>query len=133
MKLSEQLKALEDRIKDSYVNGTTVEDAERLAAEFLHAQMLVSKALKSISLEARMKKQGVKAIRAAVYLDEVRKADKKPSDVLLGAMIDSNDLVSSEETAFHEAEEERDELERYYNIFRESHIYYRGIGKGRYE
>lgn len=128
----QMLQDLEEVIIRTYESGTTLDEAERLAARFLSAQMSVSSALRDLDLTARMAKSGVKAVRAAVYLSEVQKADKKPSDVLLAAIVDSDEIVSSEQTRLDTAEVDRDDLERYYNIFREAHIYYRGISKGRF-
>lgn len=120
-------------IKAAYEQGVTMEQAERLAGRFLHAMILVSEELKTADLDSRMRKTGVKAIKAAVYLKEATKGDKKPSDVLLGALVDSNDAVRQEQDAFDEAEVKRDNLHNYYNIFKESHVYARGIAKGRFE
>ncbi len=129
----EQLKDLEDIIVSSYESGVTLVDAEKLAARFLAAQIQVSQVLTTVDLDARMAKTGVKAVKAAVYLSEVQKSEKKPSDVLLGAIVDSSELVTSEQNRMDDSEAKRDELERYYNIFREAHIYYRGISKGRFD
>lgn len=129
----EQLKDLEDIIVNSYESGTTLDEAEKLAARFLSAQIQVSAALRSVDLTARMAKSGVKAVRAAVYLSEIQKAEKKPSDVMLGAIVDSDDLVTSEQNRLDTAEVDRDSLERYYNIFANAHLYYRGIAKGRFD
>jgi len=68
-----------------------------------------------------------------VYLDEAKKQDKKPSDVMLGALVDANDIVAGEQKRFDEAEADRDELERIYNVFREAHIHFRSIAKGRFD
>lgn len=126
-------KQLEAKIKESYETGVTLENAERLAAEFLYAQLQVSEALKSADLDSRMKKSGVKAIRAAIYLDAVQKADKKPSDVMLEQMINSNELVLGEQTSLDTAEVDKASLERYYDVFLNSHIFYRAVSKGRFE
>lgn len=126
-------KALESEIETSYVEGVTLEEAEKLAGQFLHAQMQVSVELKKADLDSRMRKSGMKALRAAVYLEEATKGEKKPSDVMLQALVDVNKLVQEEQNAFDLAESARDELERYYNIFINAHIYYRGIAKGKFE
>lgn len=131
--VEKQLELLSNKIKAAYEEGTTVDDAEKLAAEFLYAQIMVSDAIKTTALNTHMRKAGVKAIKAAVYLSEVQKSDKKPSDVLLSAIVDSNDMVASEETSYFESLENKESLERYYNIFREAHLYFRGISKGRFE
>lgn len=133
MELKELSESIEESIKQTYEAGVSLENAEKLAAKTLAAMMAVSRELKSASLDAKMKKSGFKAIRAAVRLEEVRKSDKKPTESTLDAIIDSNDMVSGEEARMYEAEETRDELNRYYDIFKEAHIYYRGISKGRFE
>lgn len=127
------IKELELKIEESYESGITLEEAEKLAAKFLRAQILISRELQKTDLDSRMKKSGVKALKAALYLVEVQKTDKKPSDVLLGNLVDSNELVVGEQNAFDTAETRRDELERYYNIFREAHVHYRQVSKGRFE
>ncbi len=124
---------LENAIANAYEAGTSLDEAEKLAAKFLFAQIKVSEELKKSDLDTKMRKSGVKAIRAAIYLDGATKGDKKPSDVLLQAQVDMNDLVIGEQNAYDIAETDRDELERYYNIFREGHLYFRGISKGRFE
>lgn len=130
MSFQELCKSLEKKIQNAYTEGVTMEEAEKLAAEFLFAQIRISEALKTADLSARMRKSGVKAVRAAVYLDGAKQGDKKPSDVLLQAQVDTNELVSGEQDALDQAEVERDELERYYNIFQNGHIYFRGVAKG---
>lgn len=126
-------KALETDIQNSYEEGVTVVDAEKLAGRFLHAQMQVSNELKKADLDSRMRKTGVKAVRAAIYMEAATKTDKKPSDVMLEAQVNLNELVQGEQQEFDKAEAAKDDLERYYNIFREGHIYFRGIAKGKFE
>jgi hypothetical protein len=72
----------------------------------------------------------VKEIRARMYLEECGKADKKPSDVLLGALVDSNPLVMAAQNGFDEAEVDTGELERLYNVFGNAHIHFRTISRG---
>ena len=123
---------LESKIKDSYEEGVTLERAERLASEFLYAQIQVSTVLKQADLDSRMRKSGVKAIRAAIYLDIVSKADKKPTESQISALIDSDSIVTNEQKEFDMAEVDRDALERYYNIFQNAHIFFRGVSKGKF-
>jgi hypothetical protein len=120
---------LENKIIESYEDGITLEVAEKLAGEFLHAQMVISSELKKKDLDSRMKKQGVKALRAALYLDQKSKAEKI-TEANMAALLDSNELVSSEQNSLDEAEANRDELERYYNIFNSAHVYFRQLSKG---
>jgi hypothetical protein len=123
---------LEAKIQDSYESGTTVDQAEKLAAEFLHAQLKVSDQLKVLDLDARMRKSGVKSIKAALYLDAVQKNDKKPTEAMLSALIDSNELTVGEQSRLDEAEAEKAHLERYYDIFTNAHIFFRGVAKGNF-
>lgn len=125
-------KHLEAKIQNSYTEGNTLEEAEKLAAEFLHAQMKVSDELKNLDLDARMRKSGVKAIRAAIYMDAATKDPKKPSDVMLDAIVNMNDLVQGEQNELDKAEVERSALERYYDIFGNAHIFFRGVAKGNF-
>ncbi len=124
---------LEKKIEDSYISGISTEHAEKLSGEFLHAQLKVSEQLKKADLDARMRKSGVKAVRAAIYLDIVQKADKKPTESQIAAMIDSDKIVVDEQRGLDEAEVLRDEMERYYSIFQNAHIHYRTIAKGKFE
>jgi hypothetical protein len=124
------LESLEQKIVTSYEQGVTVSDAEKLAGEFLVGQIRVSEALKNADLDARTRKSGLKAIRAALYLDTVQKTDKKPTEAQITAMLDSNELVVGEQSAFDTAEVDRNELERYYDIFANAHVHFRSIAKG---
>lgn len=129
-KFEQFCKNLENKIIATYEEGVSLTEAEKLAGEFLHAQIVVSNELKKADLNSRMRKTGLKALRSALYLDAATKSDKKPSDTYLDNVITSNELVSGEQNALDTAEVERDDLERYYNIFQNAHIHYRGIAKG---
>lgn len=130
---SQMCKALEAKIQVSYEEGVTVAEAEKLAAEFLHAQLRVSDELKAQDLSARMRKSGLKAVRAAIYLEIVQKSEgKKPTESNIGALVDSDELVTGEQNAMDTAEVERDALERYYNVFGNCHIHFRNISKGNF-
>lgn len=132
-KFTEFCKELEAEIERTYTEGATLEEAERLAAKFLSAQLAVSGELKKADLDSRMRKSGVKAIRAALYLEIVSKSDKKPTEAQISALIDSDQLVTDEQLEYDRAEVDKAELERYYDIFVNSHIYFRGIAKGKFE
>jgi hypothetical protein len=80
-----------------------------------------------------MRKSGVKAIRAAVYLEGATKGEKKPSDVLLEAVVNTDKIVQDEQNALDAAEVRRNGLENYLSVFREAHIFFRGVAKGRFE
>lgn len=130
MTLQEYIKILENDIKNSYEQGISQTDAEKLAGTFLVAQIRLAEELKTAGLDSRMKKSGIKAVRASAYLDIVQKSDKKPTEAQIAAMIDTDGLVNSEQESFDRAEINLDYLERYYDIFKEAHIHFRSIAKG---
>ena len=133
MDFNEFCKELETTIKNSYEEGTTLDEAEKLAAKFLFAQIQVSNHLKSADLDTRMRKSGVKAVRAAVYADTCAKHEKKPTVDALEHALNSNGLVNEQQQELDKAEVSKNELERLYDVFSNAHIYYRGIAKGRFE
>jgi hypothetical protein len=124
---------LETIIQTAYTDGTTIDEAERLAGRFLHAQMLVSKELLAADLDARMRKTSVKAIRSAFYMEEATKGDRKPSDTYIENFINKNELVQGEQDALDGAEVHEANLERYYNIFINAYHYFNARAKGRFE
>lgn len=130
MNFKDLCESLEQQIINAYSESITLEEAEKLAGQFLHAQMKVSVELKKASLDARMRKSGVKAIRAAIYLEICSKADKKPTETAIESMINTTKEVNQEQEAFDIAEVESEELERYYNIFQQAHVYFRQMSRG---
>lgn len=121
---------LEEQITEAYTSATSPLEAEKLAARFLTAQMRVSDELRKADLDSRMRKSGLKAVKAAVYMEACSKADKKPSDVLLEHTINMHELVAKEQDGLDEAEVTRDDLERYFRIFESAHVYFRNVAKG---
>lgn len=124
---------LQKDIQDAYENGVTVEDAEKLSAKFLWAQMHLATAFRNADLDCRMRKAGLKTVKATVYLDEATKSDKKPTEATLTALIDKNPHVVSEQGGLDAAEVERDYFQNCLNTLKEAHIFFRNVGKGRYE
>lgn len=131
--MNKRYQELTDKIKNTYEEGVTLEQAEKLAGEFLHAMLIVSEELRNADLDSRMKKTGVKAIKSAVYMEAATKTDKKPSDTFLDAVVNMDKLVMDEQKCFDEAEVEKDALQNHLNIFREAHLHFRTIAKGRFE
>lgn len=128
--IEELVTELNADILRAYEESPTIEEAEKLAAKFLSAQIIISRALATADLDARMRKAGMKRVRAAVYTETVSKTEKKPTEVALASIVDMNDLVEGEQTGFDASEVERELLQNYYNICREGHIYFRGVAKG---
>jgi hypothetical protein len=123
---------LKTDIEKSYEEGVTIEQAEKLAAKFLAASLTIGEALRVADLDRRMRRSGVKAIKAAVYLDAATKGDKKPSDKLIEAVVNSDKIVAEQQQSFDEAEVYVNQLENFLSVFHEAHLYFRGIGKGQY-
>jgi len=121
---------LEHKIKNAYTEDITMNQAEKLSGEFLYAQMQVSSQLRKADLDSRMRKSGIKAIRAVLYMEACEKHEKKPTEAYLNSLIDSNEMVIGEQKSFDEAEVEKSDLERYYDIFGQAHVYFRQIAKG---
>jgi hypothetical protein len=133
MSFKDMCAKLESEIEASYTEGVSLDEAEKLAGKFLSAQISVSRELQKLDLDSRMRKSGVKAVKAVIYKDECSKADKKPTESQLEHSLNSNELVISEQTGLDEAESSRDELSRLFNIFGNAHLHFRGIAKGRFE
>lgn len=127
---------LENDIQESYLQGITCEEAEKMAGKFLHAQVSVVKELENADLSARMRKAGTKSIKAAVYLKAAtptNAGDKKPTEAMLAATVDLDTIVQSEQAALDDAEVRLNKLKNYLSIFQEAHIHFRGIAKGRFD
>lgn len=129
----EEFSELQGILHQAYEGSVTIEDAERYAALFLETQMKIATRLQRADLDARMRKSGVKATRAKVFQAECAKSDKKPSDSVLEAAIEVSEEVRTEQQNYDNADSTREMLQTYLGIFREAHIYFRGISKGRYE
>lgn len=126
-------KDLEDEIIKVYTEGVTLDEAEKLAAKFLAAQISVSQDLQKADLDSRMRKTGVKSIRAAVYLNIVQNSEKKPTESQIEHSINIDEIVNKEQESFDAAETSKAELERLFDIFSNAHIFFRGLAKGRFE
>lgn len=120
-------------IQSAYESSVTIQEAEKLAARFLHAQIMVAEELRTADLDSRMRKTGLKAVKSAIRMEEVRKHEKKPTEGALDDLVNTNEMVNQEQEAFDTSEVNRDLLQNYLNIFKDGHLYFRGISKGRYE
>ena len=124
---------LETVVKNAYEKGVSLEEAERLAAKMLGAQMVIAKELEVVDLDSRMKKNGVKTIKAAVYMEELTKHEKKPAEGFLEHAINLNKLVGDEQSAYEKVDARKDALNTYLSIFREAHIYFRTVSRGSFQ
>lgn len=133
MNFSDYLKELEQDIQNAYESSPTLDEAEKLAAKFLGAQIKIGSELSKIDLDSRMRKSGLKAIKAAVYMEAATKTDKKPSDVMLSAIVDMDKTVGDTQDQFDSAEVRRNELQNWLSVTKDAHIFMRGLAKGRFE
>lgn len=124
---------LAEIIKNAYESAVTLQEAEKYAAMFLYAQIQTAEELKNADLDARMRKNGLKAVKSAIRMEEVRKHEKKPTEGALEDAVNTNEIVEGEQRAFDEAEVSRDLLQNYYNIYKDAHIYFRGVSRGKFE
>jgi hypothetical protein len=92
----------------------------------------LSSQLTVLDKERRMRKRGLKAIKSAIRLEEVKSHDKKPTEGALDDVVNTSPLVQAEEEAFDEAEVFTNELERQFGIAKETHLYFRGLSKGQF-
>jgi hypothetical protein len=120
-------------IENAYNEGVTIQDAERLAAKTLVVRIDLSQELKVVDLDSRMKKHGVKVTRADAYMEEIKKHDKKPVESFLEAAVTMNGNVIEAEHDYAKADVHREMIHNYLDIFKDAHIYFRGIAKGTYE
>lgn len=119
-------------VQAAYRTGTTLEEAEKHAARFLEAQLNVASELAKLDIDARMKKNGMKAAKAQVYLDLCGKSEKKPSDTFLEQQVTLDKTANVAVDLYEYADARRENLMLFLGIFKDAHIYFRGIAKGNY-
>ena len=132
-KLEKELSELKTITTSAYEEGVTIPQAEKLAAKTLLARMELADAIQAIDLDARMKKQGAKAVRGDVYLKEVKAHEKKPTESALESAVNLNTEVLDAELAFAEAETSKNRLSIYEDVVKDAHIYFRTIAKGSFD
>lgn len=130
MTFDQKCKQLEAKIIATYTTGVSLEEAEKLGAEFLSAMLLVSDELKKADLDSRMKKTGLKAIKASIYISNTKGLEKKPTEKALESLVDTNEDALEAQNEYDIAEVEKASLDRYYDVFSNTHIFFRGIAKG---
>lgn len=117
-------------LETTYQGGITLGEAEKLAAKALFVMDQLSRELVTKEGDRRLRKAGVKAIRAAIRIAEVKKYDKKPTESQLEDVLNTSEIVLAEESAFDSAEVDSEAYERMYSIAKEIHVYYRGVARG---
>lgn len=126
---------LELDIQNAYQNAVDPEQAARLAAKFLLAQLEIGRELATLDLDARMKKTNLKSLKAVVYLEHATPTEggKKPTEATLAALVDSDKLVGMEQGKWDEAEVTRNQLENLLAVCRDGHIFFRKLMEGKFE
>lgn len=119
-------------VTNAYEHGVTMDEAEKLAAKCLGVQLKIASELLVLDIDSRMKKNGMKASRAQIYLDLCGAADKKPSDTFLEHKVNLNSTVNASVDLYERASALFENLSLYLSIFKESHVYFRGVAKGNY-
>jgi len=122
--------SLVEEIQKASEEGITIEHAERVAGKSLFVMNALSEQLTFLDKDRRMRKRGLKAIKSAVRVEEIKKFDKKPTEGQLEDAVNLNSLVASEEEAYDDAETHSAEADRQFGIAKESHLYFRSISKG---
>jgi hypothetical protein len=116
---------LELKVRDSYGQGISGQGAQDLAGEFLAAMFQLSDLMGDADLDTRMRKSGLKAVRAGVYMEAATADVKKPSDTFLNELVAAHPHVLELQKAYDEAEVELAELERVFGILKECHVHFR--------
>ena len=130
MNFKEYCDNLEIKIQATYLGNLTMDQAEKLALEFLAAEMAIAKELTKADMSARMYKSALKATKAEFYLKEVKAVEKKPTEAMLAATIDSAEQIKELQAELDTAEVELAEMERIYDVAKNAQVTYRGIAKG---
>jgi hypothetical protein len=129
MNFQEYLDELESKIEQAYTQDLSLQENEKLSGEFLQAQFKIASKLRVKSLDARMKKAGMKAIRSAVYLKLLKESDKKPTESNMDAIITTTPEVSQAQDLFDSAEVESEYLERMFKVCESAHVFFRQQAK----
>ncbi len=128
-----EIMELQQSIRKVHTEGVSLEDAERLAAKSLDVLIQIGGMdglIRSKDLDARMKKNGYKTVRAKTYIEIVHRSEKKPTEAAIEAELLTSALVSTSQDQYERAEVEAEALHRLYDIFKDAHIYFRGVAKG---
>lgn len=125
-----QFERLKEEIVKAYEEGISMEDAERNAARCLDVQIELNEKIKASALDARMKKNGYKTHRATEYLKIVQGSEKKPTESQIDAMLTVNTDVCRAQDDYEAADIEVEALKRYFDIFKDAHIFFRSVARG---
>lgn len=118
-----------EQIKKASEDNITITEAERTAALALDTMDEISDELTIVDKNRRMRKSGLKALKAAIRLEAVQKNEKKPTEGALEDLVAVSIDYRSAEEEYDDAEVLQAELDRHFDISKESHIYFRGVAK----
>lgn len=127
--MKEFIEDIKQEIQRAYDSSVTFAEAEKLANKFLICQITLADTIAKSDLDSRMRKTGLKALRAAVYTEAATKGDKKPTEAALAATVDQDKQVMEAQEGYDTADVETAHAQNMYNICKEAHIYFRGLAK----
>jgi hypothetical protein len=127
--MKDLIEQLQKRVSEVYENGTTVSQSEEITHELADAEFKLVTMITPLDLDARMRRHGVKQIRAAVYLDIIKNSEKKPTEAQIAAMVDSDSLVSDAQKGYDGAEAALAEAERLLDAVHNSQVVFRTLMK----
>ncbi len=133
MKPDKMYETIKSEIMRAYEEGVSMPEAEKLAALTLAARIEISEEIKAADLDAKMRKQGVKAVRGGFYLKIIKREEKKPTEAMIAAEIETYEEVNAEEAQLSVAEVESARLKSMLDLFKDAHLYFRQICKGTFE
>lgn len=123
-------------LKIAYKEDYSAEKAEKTAAMFLAAQMQLSLFIADIELRARYSKYEIERVEAQKYF-EIKEsgavADKKITETALQQFVAKDDTVISAKKENSEAEADLKKYNYLMSSLKESHIFFRGMSKSKFE
>lgn len=133
MKREKMYETIKAQIMLAYEEGVSIPEAEKLAALTLAARIEIAEEIKSTELDAKMRKQGVKALRGKEYLTIVAAEEKKPTEAMIAAKIDSSADVNAEEEQLALAEVNASHLKSMLDLYKDAHLFFRQVCRGTFE
>ncbi len=131
--LEKELNSLKKSIESAYQEGVTIPQAEKLASKTLLVRMQLADEIQCNDLDARMKRQGVKAVRGQEYTRIATASDKKPTETAIESQINTSELVIDAENEYAIADTAKDRLQLYSGILADAHIFFRYTARGTFE
>ena len=130
------LSEFDSLIENAYKAHVTLPEAERLASKFLYFMNIIANELKNVGLDAAMRKNGLDDIHNALRIDlrsKYKGGNGGTSEPTIEAMIETDQTYRDHRTSLNITKNEKDFLESKFKTAETSHIFFRGIAKGKYD